>query len=318
MKDVLLYIFTGVLIFTGSGSCRGAEIEVNASIDKLNYVIGDWIPVSIEAVHSPDIIVFPPDMGEKAGELDIIRLFSYDPVREKDLVRDRWRLVLAAYDTGTFAIPAIELQYHETGDTVVRAIQTDPIDILVYSAGGDTIAAPHDIKPPVSTPLAFADFLPYVVGILISAILVIAYLWWKKWRKRPQKTEESHVIEIEIDPFERALKRFVDLNNRKLWESGFVKEYWSEVTEIVREFIEGAFGIPALEMTTDELFRACKGLEILSEMEYLKLFTDADLVKFAKFIPDAENCKEALLIAEKIVKQANLRRKVQSSISNAN
>ena len=308
VKSICKILLFAVTLVTAGRYCQAAEIVVKASVDTAEYVIGDWIPVSLEAVHADNIIVFPPDLGEKAGDLDVVKLYSFQPEQNKESIRVKWRLVLAAYDTGTFSVPPIELQYHEAGDTVINAVQTDPFDIRIYSAGGDTIAAPHDIKPPVSAPLAFADYLPYIIAGLSAAILILAFLWWKKWRKRPVAVAETPPIEIEIDPFDNAMKRFVDLKNRKLWQSGYVKEYWSEVTEIVREYVEGAFKILALEMTTDELFQAVKNLDILQEIEFRKLFIDADLVKFAKLIPDAEMCNKALTIAEEIVKQANTKR----------
>jgi len=296
-------ILTGILIFILLNSVNAAEIQVRASIDTANYLIGDWIPLKVEAIHPQNVVFFPPDVGEKAGDLDIVKIENFQPVVSKDQVHHQWNLILAAYDTGKFEIPAIELRCHTAGDTAISAFKTEPLQVYIAGAGGDTLKAPHDIKPPVSAPLEFADFLPFIILIAWVGFLVLAIWWWKKYRKPREKAIEEVKIP-RLDPYDYANKRFVELENKKLWERGFVKEYWSELTEIVREYLENAFIFNALEMTTDELFEAGDKLGLFREEGYRELFRQADWVKFAKFIPAAEDCIKAMKTAGLIVRQA--------------
>ena len=283
-----------------------ADIEVNASLDTTEYVIGDWIRLNITAEHSGEVIVFPPDPGEKAGDLEVIRLLAFRPEVSGGMVKSRWELTLAAFDTGMFSVPPIEIGYHLAGDSAASTVNTDPLNIYVYSAGGDTLQAPHDIKPQMDAPLEFADFLTYVIALIIAAAGLLLYLWWKK-RKIDKSVEPVNAYQPQIDPFELAMKRFVELENQQLAAKGFVKEYWSEVTEIVREYFELAMKIPALEMTTDEFFEAVSANDFLNEGKQRELFMTADLVKFAKSIPDIRECREALKTGEEIVKEARLK-----------
>jgi len=286
-----------------SSSAYAADLQVRAHIDTTQYLIGDWIPLTVEAVHPQNVIFFPPDVGEKAGDLDLVRLESFEPAASKDQVIEKWRLILAAYDTGGFLIPEIELRYHTAGDTAISTLKTQPLNVYISSAGGDSLKAPHDIKPPESAPLEFADFLPFIIAALILGILFFAWRWWKKHRKIPAaKTSEKFIPRI--DPYEYAAKRFVELENKKLWQRGFVKDYWSELTEIVREYLEKAFIFNALEMTSDELFASGEKLGLFANRQHRELFIQADLVKFAKFIPDADDCLNAMKTAGDLVRQA--------------
>lgn len=303
MRALLKTYFLIISLFFTAGCLNAADIEVSASVDTAEFLIGDWIQVDIEAVHSQEVIVFPPDPGEKAGDLEVISLLAFNPEISENAVKSKWRLTLAAFDTGAFVVPPIEIGYHIAGDSVTSTTETDPIDVIVYSAGGDTLQAPHDIKPQMEAPLEFADFLPYVIALIVAAGVLLLIWWWKKHRKVKPAEEVTPYIP-EIDPFEHAMKRFVELENQQLATKGFVKEYWSELTEIVREYFELALHIPALEMTTDEFFEAVKDDGTLVEKSHRDLFITADLVKFAKLIPKRSECLAGMKTGEEIVKQA--------------
>ena len=303
MRLFLRTYFLIIILLIPLASGFSANIEVAASVDTTEYLIGDWIQVDISAVHPQELIVFPPDLGEKAGDLEVIRLLAFKPEVSENTVKSKWRLTLAAFDTGAFTIPPFEIGYHVAGDSVTSTTETDPLNVFVYSAGGDTLQAPHDIKPQMDAPLEFADFLPYIIALIIAAAIVLFIWWWKKRKK--EKPAEDEIPDIpQIDPFEHAMKRFVQLENKQLATKGFVKEYWSELTEIVREYFELALHIPALEMTTDEFFEAVTDEDTMAEKSHREMFITADLVKFAKLIPTRKQCLAAMQNGQEIVRQA--------------
>jgi len=215
LRALLKTYFLIISLFFTAGCLYAANIEVTASVDTTEYLIGDWIQVDIEAVHSREVIVFPPDPGEKAGDLEVISLLAFNPEISENTVKSKWRLTLAAFDTGAFSVPPIEIGYHIAGDSVTSTTETDPIDVIVYSAGGDTLQAPHDIKPQMEAPLEFADFLPYILGLIIAAAVLLLIWWWKKRKKVKPAVDETPFIPP-VDPFEHAMKRFVQLENQQL------------------------------------------------------------------------------------------------------
>lgn len=294
-----------ILLLVVTRGIFAGDIWVEASIDTTEYLIGDWIPVTIEAVHPPGVEVYPPAVTEKAGGLDIIKFESFESeVRGGETVV-KWLLTIAAYDTGSYTVPPFQIGYSSVEDSVISIIATDSLMVFVASAGGDTLTEIHDIKPPVGVAAEFADYLPYIIiAIILLCITIVGYWMWRKRKAEPAQEEGEIPAEIRIEPYQLAMRRMTELEAKKLWERGLVKEYYSEVTEIVREYLEGEFLIPALEMTTYELIDGLISDRLVPVEDAKQLFEPADLVKFAKFTPGAEECKEAVNDAYKIIKKA--------------
>jgi hypothetical protein len=114
------------------------------------------------------------------------------------------------------------------------------------------------------------------------------------------------------------------LEEKKLWQQGLVKEYYSEVTEIIRRFFERRWNIIALEMTTDEILVQIKhvpeALMVWKEMG--TFFLNADLVKFAKYQPEPAEHEQEMLSAYEIVRsmapKASIQKEPQSQEASAN
>ena len=287
------------------------DVRVQAELDSTDYIIGDWIPLTITVEHDPQVVVFPPDFADnKAGELEVLRVEQREPGRtESGLTRRQYRVVMAAYDTGSFTIPPIDIAYRSQGDTAVGTAATDSFRVTIYSAGGDTLQEAHDIKPPAKLPWEFADYLPFIIAAAIILLVVAAYLLWKKFRKRRVEPEEEIPPEVKIDPYELAMRRLTELEGKKLWEKGFVKEHYSEASDIFREYIENGYHIPALEMTTDEILDNIERKNIVDKKEAKDYFIEADFVKFAKFIPTEEDCRRVIPRTHELLREAraNLR-----------
>ena len=143
------------------------------------------------------------------------------------------------------------------------------------------------IKAIQREPFTFQDFKKYLWW-LIAALLIVGLILYLRSRK---KTPEE--IEAAIPPYELALLRLKELDAKELWQKNKIKQYYVELTEIVRTYIERELNIPALESTTDELietvtdFNSSSALNIPEETisKLNSLLKDADLVKFAKFKP---------------------------------
>jgi len=123
--------------------------------------------------------------------------------------------------------------------------------------------------------------------LIIAGLGALAY-WYVK--KHKEKKEEGEIYKT---PIEKATNLLNTLEKKELWQRGEIKEYYSELTDIVRIYIEEAIEVPAMESTTSELIQALKIASLKKKMELSKetidnLFTvlkQADLVKFAKSKP---------------------------------
>ncbi|MEX0602999.1 MAG: cell wall anchor protein, partial [Bacteroidota bacterium] len=145
--------------------------------------------------------------------------------------------------------------------------------------------------------------LPYLLLIGVLAILAAGgYYAWKRWKRRPVPVEPQ-VVHI-VPPHEEALAALRILEEKKLWQQGKVKEFYSEVTEIVRRYLSARFSILALEMTSDEILQQLKRVpQAQTALKNLQSFlTTADLVKFAKYRPTPEEHSHEMELAYAIVR----------------
>ena len=141
------------------------------------------------------------------------------------------------------------------------------------------------IKPIIKEPIQLRDFVPYFIGLGIILLSALIYYLFKKYKekKAAQPVEE---IKIVIPAHKIALDKLYNLDEKKLWQSD-IKGYQSELTYIIREYLENRYKIPALESTTDEIVKSLKNKDIESShvSEMKNILQVADLVKFAKGKP---------------------------------
>ena len=175
----------------------------------------------------------------------------------------------------------------------------------------DTIKQPmFPIKTIQQEPYQFDDFKKYVWYALLVLIVLAAILYFVFRKKKTQ--EEKEIIPL-LPPYEEAIQKLQQLDEKLLWQNNKIKEYYSELTEIVRGYIERELKVPALESTTDELVETLidfnSSESILTSKETIKklkgLLQEADLVKFAKSKPMAEDIEVHRKDAENVVNNLN-------------
>lgn len=294
MKYLIKHIFFLLLITALSNRIFAQEIMVGARLHNNTVEIGDKAKISLE-IEQPDglTIMFPdllPDM-ELTDNIEVRTIGEIDTVATDNMnVRVIRDIVVQAYDTDT--IPPFHFIYEkEAGNDTLLS---NELVIQVYTdslkAPADTTKAIYDIKPVKQTPMTFKEFLlrfyPYIIGIIVLAgIAVGVYYFLKKRKDRlaqrifEKPKEPAHVI---------ALRNLEQLKEKKLWQHDKLKEYYTELTLIIRMYIEQRFSIPALERTSYEILAGFEysGLLDSKDRELLKqLFTTADFVKFAKAKP---------------------------------
>lgn len=195
-------------------------------------------------------------------------------------------LTLMTFDTGYVQIPAVTLVYAKSfGDPMRLQAITDPIDLYVTTIAADTTQSFRPIIEPIAAPFQAKDLYPWLVALLLLALLGLC-LWQYLKRRRRQVDANGNVISGPVvPPYEKAIGGLESLRQQKLWQAGKTKEYYSAMTDIAREYLEGQFDINAVEMTTDSILEEVKPLGFSRE-SYAKLkdvMELADLVKFAKY-----------------------------------
>ncbi|MBR3827257.1 MAG: hypothetical protein IKJ38_06065 [Alistipes sp.] len=142
-------------------------------------------------------------------------------------------------------------------------------------------------------PFIFAEIRDYVAYGAITLILLALLVWLLVWYIRRTLSRREAIVKPgpKIPPHVVAIKALVELKNRKLWQNGKYKHYYTALTDILRVYIGGRWGIGAMEMTTDEIIAALRDVELPleSRSNLVSIMRTANMVKFAKAEPAAED-----------------------------
>ncbi len=269
------------------------NISVSATLDTNAILIGQQAKITLRVEYKTDQgeikIEFPKVADTIIKQIEVVgksKIEKYIP-DSSDMSRlaQKQTLIITSFDSGYYAIPPF--RFILNGDTT-KAIQTDPMLFSVNTVPVDTTKNIMDIKPPIEVPFSWKEYLPYVywgigaLAVLAGIIYLIRY-YLKKRKKKPL----PEIIIPKIPPHVTALERLEKLKEEKFWQQGRLKEYHSELSDIIRQYIEHRFFIHAMEQVTDEIMYTFRTVDVNEEMKIKlrQILFLSDLVKFAKEQP---------------------------------
>lgn len=290
MKKILAYIF---VLFSAIGFAQSSM--VNSQVETSSIRIGEQFQYKITVKGTENVIL--PKLVLNKG-LEIIDSAKVDTINNM-LIQ---KYVLTGFDSGAYYIPQQQVFVRN------QAYLTDSLLINVATVAIDTTKIKkYPIKSIKSEPYVFDDFKIYIY-LLLAALAIIGF-WIYYFVIRKRKVEEDKPTYKVLPPFEEAIYKLNELDGKLLWQNNQVKEYYSELTEIVRNYIERELQVPALEKTTDEIIGMLRDFHdantIQTSKETIKklkeLLQEADLVKFAKSKPISIEIEEDRKDAEEII-----------------
>lgn len=263
-------------------SCYAQDIQTSAAVDTNAILIGDWIHLTLKAEYPSNVKISLPQIKDSLKGLDIVNYTEATTQNLEDKTLTKQDFVITSFDSGTYLIPAFDFQYLINNDTILYSSKTNPIEIYVQTLNVDTSAAIKEIKLPLGFDLTFADMLPYIIGIAL--LLLIGWVIYQYIKKRKRKEHPVIIKEPSLPPHRIAIQALRELEEKKLWQQGKLKQYHTQLTDILRIYIERQFHIPAMELTSDEIIYNLNSINIAPDVKQLLngIFTLADLVKFAK------------------------------------
>ncbi len=310
MKNIInkIYIVGLLVSMLGLMQVTNAQVAIGVKMDTNILLIGDHTKVTLEAV-IPDnySVVFPIYNDTIIDKLEILDIMPLDTVIENNLLRIRQQYLVTSFDSGWYTIPPMEFSVSSDSVNLVDTLLSKPLYFGVMTMPLDTANADSitDIKAPIESPITFREILPFAgIGLGILLVLFLAYYLYMKFaRKEPifvkkeKPKEPAHLI---------AFRNLDALKESKLWQQGKNKEFYSQLTDIVRTYIEDRFGIFAMEMTTDEIIEVVISEGIINKELKNELFDTlvlADFVKFAKATTlDNENEQSIKFAYEFVIK----------------
>lgn len=296
MKKLIIYF---VIVCVGLVKLY-AQPSASSALDRDSIQIGEqlWYTLTIKSPRALRSVA--PDIDHIFGSgLEKISAEQDSGSNGEHTYNFRYRIT--SFDSGKYEIPPVEILVNT--DTGLDTIFGQSLVLSVFSPEVDTSAEIMDIKDPLNTPFRLNELMPYlkyIAAFLILAVLVIVVLWWI----RRQKVKVAE--EILQPPHIRAIRRLDRLRDQKLWQHGKVKEYYIELSDIVRQYIEERFSIPAMESVTSEILEDFRKFSYDDDymMELLESMLNlSDLVKFAREDPGPQenemNLSQAYILIEK-------------------
>ena len=282
LRQIVLFLFLGL----GIGALDAQNVEYGVALDTNYMMIGDQQHLTFKVKGDPGLkIIFPQLKDTMTKGVEIISGPVLDSIKDKD---GRWlfegKYVITAFDSGVYVIPPMPITVE--GQEYNNVLRTDPLVFAVNTFQVDPQKGNYDIVQPYAAPWTFAEILPVVLWVLLG-IVVLILLWWL-WQRHKKNKPLFTPKKEDIPPYVKAIRALDDIKNGKLWQAGREKEYYTRLTDTVRQYLDEEFHIPAMEQTSGETLKALEGCPEVGDKERTRvadMLTTADYVKFAKFTP---------------------------------
>ena len=289
------------------------------SLDSSSIKIGERVQLRLNVTLPKTATIFWPAIADTlTSKIEVAFKSKLDTnsTSRQEFVNYSQSLLITSFDTGFQYIPPFTVQYSYKGDTSRHQLITDAVYLKVRTVEVDTTRAIRDIRGPMQAPLTFSELAPYLGAIAIVG-LAIGLIWYYFWRKRMNKPLFPMLAKIVGPPWEIALQNLVLLEDKKLWQNGKIKEYYSELTDILRQYLFQQHGIEAMEMITSEILSAYDSAGLQPEARFVlsSILVQADYTKFAKAIPQRTENELSMTYAKQFI-EATKPIPVQAEIKN--
>lgn len=307
IRKQLLSLIGGLMLLSASGTAYAQEIRVSAQLDTSTIALGDQTTLRLRAdVPAGTAVRFPQLADTLSAKVPVVEAGTTDTVQtEPGQQSVTQTYLITSFDAGMQVIPEFELM---VGDSAYR---TEALPLQVEAVAVDTTKAIYDIKQPLEVSYSWLDWLRdnlLWVVLALGVLVAVGVLWFfvKKRKKAPAPPPAETLPDI--PPHELALGKLQALRDRKLWQQGAVKPYHSELSDILRDFLERRYRIPAMEQTTDDIFAALAATDMPEgqKARLRQVLPLADLVKFARQQPLHTDNEQSMAQAIEFVKEAAL------------
>ncbi len=260
------------------------NVEAYSKLDTSAIMIGDQIGLEL-GLKVPESFAFsfPFFQDTITTNIEVISKTPIDTAITNEGILVKQLYTITSFDSGYFQLPNFEFLFHHEDDTVVYKTSANTLFLMVNTPVVDTSQAFKIIKGPVKEPYTFAEIFPWVLlGIAVLG-LVVFLIWYIRKRRKNQPVFARRPKPV-LPPDILAIQKLEELRMAKIWQQGKLKAYFTDLTDIIREYFDGRFDIDAMEMTSDEIIIALQGKEINNQaIDKIKNVLElADLVKFAK------------------------------------
>lgn len=274
---ILLYIF--------SGKSSAQQVTVEAKIDSLQILIGEQARIElIVAMDANQNAVFPVVRDTLVRGVEVLETAEPDTqyLNNRQRMQIAQEYTVTSFDSALYYLPPFEVEVDR------QKYRSNALALKVYSIPVDTLNpdAFFPQKGTMSPPFVWKDWYG-LIGTSLVSLPLLALLIYLIMRLRDNKPIIRKVrVEPKLPPHQLAMQEIERVKSEKVWQKGQAKEYYTDLTDIIRNYIKDRFGFNALEMTSSEIMDHLNDIDEKDAIKDLKsLLETADLVKFAKHDP---------------------------------
>ena len=269
---------------------KSKDVSVKIELDSAILMMGRITPLHVEILQpkgTRGLLMLPPDTLMSNVEIanigtdDTLKNISADQLEEI-----RKTIILQSFDSGLYRLPAL-MYITEGGDTVL----SNQVTLKVLPADVDSLTTIHSMADIAAGGWKWYDWLPdfiidYWIWILVSLLIISGGIW--TWLVMKKKVSIPLMPKPKpVSPYEAAISGLERLKEERLCENSREKEYYTRLTDILRRYLDGRFGINAMEMTSTQILRELENQQDTREHKVMmqRVLEMADFVKFAKMRP---------------------------------
>ncbi|MBL9107529.1 MAG: hypothetical protein JNL82_41970 [Myxococcales bacterium] len=278
-----------------------SPVAVAAQVSPDPSQIGDLIKLEVTAAYPSGYTVNLP-LGLSFDPLHLVSVDESEPESTGQGLRKIFTITLQHFAVGEARVPAFPITYLAP-DGTVHTVQVPPATFTVSSLLANEPDPKRQGEDPPVSPLYPNTAAELILYSALAALLVglIGGLLFARWRRRPRPV----VLPPPVPAHVAAYEALAELERADLIAKNQYQDYYLELTEIAKAYVEGRFGIPALDRTTDELRRDLERhasrLAPLKPTDVVRFLQGCDLVKFARFAPPPGETQDAFKYVREMV-----------------
>ena len=279
-------------------SCAANAQQLKATLDSSKIKLGGQAHLKLElSIPKQSKYLFPIFTDTIAKGIELVGIPQIDTIKnDNQTLTVRQQLTITSWDSGSYQLPKLKVVVDNGKKT--DTLSTQEFLVQVSTVKVDTTKAIRDIKAQTETPFSWVEWADWLKYLLLAWLLIglafLGYLLYKKRKTIPLFNKPKD------PPYVVALSKLSQVQEVKIWQQGKHKEYHSDITDTLRQYLEDAFKLPAMEKTSDEILQIIRHSGMFSselQDRMRVILTTADFAKFAKAEPLPDENETSLAYA---------------------